>query len=135
MKPFFIDTSGWCALYDKSDDNHNMALTFWSKTAVKTGTLYTSDYVMNETLTLFNVRINHTAAVEFGRIILASEVIKIIPVTSSRWENAWELFAKYNDKDFSFTDCTSFTIMNELDLKEVFTFDKHFQQIEFTNLP
>ncbi len=135
MKPFFIDTSGWCAIYDKSDDNHKVAFPFWNKTAARIGALYTSDYVIDETLTLLSVRINHTAAVEFGRVILASEVIKIIPITTSRWENAWKLFAKYSDKDFSFTDCTSFIIMHELSLKEVFTFDKHFQQMGFINMP
>ncbi len=135
MKPFFIDTSGWCAIYNKSDDNHKTAVPFWTKKAMNIGILYTSDYIMDETLTLFNVRINHAAAAEFGRIVLASEVIKIIPVTASRWEEAWRLFIKYDDKDFSFTDCTSFAIMHELNLKEAFTFDNHFLQMGFVNVP
>jgi predicted nucleic acid-binding protein len=135
MKPFFIDTSGWCAIYDKSDDNHKAAFPFWTKIAANIGTLYTSDYIIDETLTLLNVRISHTTAVEFGRIILASKVIEIIPVTVSRWEEAWKLFIKYSDKDFSFTDCTSFIIMHELNLKEALTFDRHFQQMGFINVP
>jgi predicted nucleic acid-binding protein len=135
MKPFFIDTSGWCAVYDKSDDNHKAAFLFWTQTAANIGTLYTSDYIIDETLTLLNVRISHTTAVEFGRIILASKVIEIIPVTVSRWEEAWKLFIKYSDKDFSFTDCTSFIIMHELNLKEALTFDRHFQQMGFINVP
>jgi hypothetical protein len=135
MKPFFVDTSGWCAVYDRSDDNHGKALAFWQKMAPSTGTLYTSDYVLDEALTLLRVRTGHTVAVEFGRLILASEVVKIIHVSASRWQKAWELFIKYGDKDFSFTDCTSFIIMQELNLKEVLAFDHHFRQMGFILLP
>ena len=135
MKPFFVDTSGWCAVYDRSDNNHGKALAFWQKMAPSTGTLYTSDYVLDEALTLLRVRTGHTVAVEFGRLILASEVVKIIPVSASRWQKAWELFIKYGDKDFSFTDCTSFIIMQELNLKEVLAFDHHFRQMGFILLP
>ena len=135
MKPFFVDTSGWCAVYDRSDDNHGKALAFWQKMAPSTGTLYTSDYVLDEALTLLRVRTGHTVAVEFGRLILASEVVKIIPVSASMWQKAWELFIKYGDKDFSFTDCTSFIIMQELNLKEVLAFDHHFRQMGFILLP
>jgi uncharacterized protein len=135
MKPFFIDTSGWCALYDRSDDRHHLAFPLWNQISSQAGALYTSDYIMDETLTLINVRINHSAAVQFGRALLSSKVIKIIPVTNSRWENAWNLFTRYDDKEFSFTDCTSFVLMQELNLKEAFTFDKHFSQIGFISIP
>ncbi|MEW8958782.1 MAG: PIN domain-containing protein [Moorella sp. (in: firmicutes)] len=135
MKPFFVDTSGWCAVYDRSDDNHGKALSFWQKIASTAGTLYTSDYVMDETLTLLRVRTGHTSAVEFGRLILASKVVKIVPVSASRWKKAWELFIKFGDKDFSFTDCTSFIIMQELHLREVLGFDHHFRQMGFILLP
>ena len=135
MRPFFIDTSGWCALYDRSDGQHHLASPFWAQTASRLGALYTSDYILDETLTLINIRISHAAAAAFGRAVLASKVIRVVPVTGSRWENAWEIFIKYNDKEFSFTDCTSFTIMQELNLKEAFTFDRHFPQMGFTSIP
>jgi predicted nucleic acid-binding protein len=35
-----------------------------------------------------------------------------------------------SDKDSSFTDCTSFSIMSSLKLKSAFAFDKHFEQFE-----
>lgn len=89
MKPFLIDTSGWCAIYNETDSNHPKALSFWSKAATQIGTLYTSDYILDETLTLLNVGISHEAAVKFGRAILASKVIQIVPITAPRWETAW----------------------------------------------
>jgi len=40
------------------------------------------------------------------------------------------IFKRYTDKGFSFTDCTSFSIMRSLKPKRVFAFDKHFEQFE-----
>jgi predicted nucleic acid-binding protein len=43
---------------------------------------------------------------------------------------------KMNDMNFSFTDCTSFSIMRSLKLKKAFAFDKHLEQLEgITRLP
>jgi len=135
MQPFFVDTSGWCAIYVRSDYYHSQAVAFWQKIASTTGTLYTSDYIMDETLTLLRMRVGHSAAVDFGRLVLSSNVVKIITVSTARWQRAWELFQKYEDKDFSFTDCTSFVIMQELNLRDALAFDHHFRQMGFTLLP
>jgi predicted nucleic acid-binding protein len=38
------------------------------------------------------------------------------------------MFRQYEDKGFSFTDCTSFALMERLDINTVFAFDDHFVQ-------
>ncbi|MDI6710710.1 MAG: hypothetical protein QME76_08520 [Bacillota bacterium] len=53
------------------------------------------------------------------------QVVKMLPITPERWQRAWELFVRYSDKDFSFTDCTSFAVMNELKLPAALAFDHH----------
>jgi predicted nucleic acid-binding protein len=60
-----------------------------------------------------------------------------------RWEyvglaqadKARGLFFRYRDKEFSFTDCTSFVVMRQLKLREVLTTDHHFAQAGFITLP
>ncbi len=39
---------------------------------------------------------------------------------------AWALFRKFRDKDFSYTDCTSFAVMERLRLRTAFAFDRRF---------
>ena len=52
-----------------------------------------------------------------------------------RAEKARKAFFRYRDKTYSFTDCTSLVVMQELKLKNVLTTDHHFRQMGFQVLP
>jgi len=52
-----------------------------------------------------------------------------------RFEKARGLFFQYSDKDFSFTDCTSFAVMREMRLTRALTTDRHFRQMGFQVVP
>ncbi len=131
----FVDTGAWCALYDKSDLYHPHALSFLQGLKEKKAQLITSDYVLDETLTLLRFRAGHREAVEFGRWVLRSPLVKMLSVNERVWQAAWEIFVRYDDKDFSFTDCTSFALMQQLGLHEAFAFDDHFRQMGFVMVP
>jgi len=131
----FADTGAWCALYDRSDVYHARASAFLQELKRQKARLITSDYVLDETLTLLRFRAGHKEAVEFGRWVLQSPLVKVINVDEKIWQAAWEIFIRYKDKDFSFTDCTSFALMRQLGLTNAFTFDHHFEQAGFKMLP
>ncbi len=58
--------------------------------------------------------------------------IRLERITKERFEAAWSLRKKYQDKpDISFTDFTSFVLMQELRVNEVFTGDAHFEKVNF----
>jgi len=59
-----------------------------------------------------------------------SSFIEIVTVTPSLDDAAFAILKRYTDKDFSFTDCTSFSVMRSLKLKGAFAFDRHFDQFE-----
>jgi len=40
---------------------------------------------------------------------------------------AWEIFSRFDDKDWSFTDCTSKVIIERLGIQQAFAFDNHFR--------
>jgi predicted nucleic acid-binding protein len=45
------------------------------------------------------------------------------------------VFFRHKDKAFSFTDCTSFAVMQELKLTHALTTDRHFKQMGFHVVP
>lgn len=62
-QPLFVDTGGWVAYFDKSDKDHVAFKDCLSR--VVTGTawlLHTSDYVIDETVTLLRYHTNHATA-------------------------------------------------------------------------
>jgi predicted nucleic acid-binding protein len=56
-------------------------------------------------------------------------------IDAARAEKARAVFFRQRDKEYSFTDCTSFVVMRELRLKEALTTDRHFRQAGFQLLP
>lgn len=127
----FVDTSAWLALSDKNDQYHKEAL---SKNAIiksRRIDLITSEYVVDETLTIIRYRVSHRAAVVFGESLMSSRIVAIMGIKDEERLAAWDLFKKYGDKELSFTDCTSFAMMKKLNLQQAFSFDDHFKQFGF----
>jgi len=134
----FIDTSAFMALEDESDREHQRAVSYReeirrNKTPFRA--LYTSNYVLDEVLTLLRLKLGHRAAVSFGDDLKSSKVVRVLPVTTEIEERAWQIFKKCGDKDFSFTDCTSFALMEKEAISTAFTFDDHFRQYELQVVP
>ncbi len=127
----FVDTAAWLALNDKTDQHHKEALIKVSKIKESRVELVTSEYIFDEAITLIRYRVSHYSAVIFGESMLNSSIVKVLDVANKDRLKAWELFQKYKDKELSFTDCTSFVLMNDLKLHKVFTFDAHFSQAGF----
>lgn len=127
----FVDTAAWLALNDKTDQHHREALAKALEIKEQRIELVTSEYILDEAITLIRYRISHHAAVIFGESILNSSIVKVLDVADKERLKAWELFKKYKDKELSFTDCTSFVLMGNLKIRKVFTFDAHFRQVGF----
>ena len=134
----FIDTTAFVALEDEDDKEHKAALDYREK--IRQGktpfrALYTSNYILNEVFTLLRLKLSHQVAVAFEENIKCSKILRILRVTPETENTAWNIFKKYSDKDFSFTDCTSFALMEQEAMSTAFTFDKHFQQYGFQTVP
>ncbi len=99
------------------------------------GNLVSTDYVIDETLTLIRMRLGLGAAARWWKQIDASARLRWEWITPSRAEKARRWFFDWNDKDFSFTDCTSFVVMKELRIQTALTADRHFSQAGFDSLP
>jgi predicted nucleic acid-binding protein len=90
----------------QGDEHHKAAGRLQEELARKRRRFVTSEYVVDETITLLLIRHSHAAA---------------------------GLFRRHADKECSFTDCVSFMIMRER-IREAFTTDHHFRQAGFVPL-
>jgi len=133
--PILVDTSAFHALQNAGDvQEHEIAKRVAEQLQGNGAILVSTDYILDETYTLLRSVLGHKVAVAFGREIQRGE-IEIVQVDSSIQKEAWEIFAGYADKDFSFTDCTSFVVMRRGRIELAFTFDRHFQQYGLKTLP
>jgi hypothetical protein len=64
----------------------------------------------------------------------ASRRVRILPLDSRLFNRGLERMASRPDKDWSLTDCISFVVMEDHDIKEALTADRHFEQAGFTAL-
>jgi len=122
----FIDTGAFCALTIPKDLNNPKAKTIHATLQKKNAIIYTSDYVLDETYTLLKMRSSHATAVKFMDQIDKSHT-KIERVAQELEAAAKAIFRRFEDKRLSFTDCTSFALINHLGLDAVFAFDEHFR--------
>jgi len=68
-----------------------------------------------------------------GRV-RTSSYVEVIHVDPQLDEQAWQLLAKRQDKDWSLVDCTSFVVMQQRGITEALTTDHHFEQAGFIRL-
>lgn len=127
----FIDTGAWVAIADSSDQYSEEAGRLYTDLILKRVQIVTSDLVLVETFNLLLRTIGNAATISFESKLKAIPFLKTVPITAVDWERAWKILAKYADKDFSFTDCTSFALMERLKIKTAFAFDAHFRQFGF----
>ena len=135
MKALFVDTAGWLACADGADRAHAPCRAARDAALEAGRALITSDFVVDETLTLLRLRLGLAAAEGWWQQIDGSARVRWERIDGARFERARQLFFRYGDKDFSFTDCTSFVVMRELRLTQALTTDGHFQQMGFQMLP
>ena len=136
----FVDTWGWLALADSRDSAHLPAVSERRK-HIGPGLLVTTDYVLDETFTRLFARCPFAVARQFSDAIMKSEsagLVSIERITPARFQAAYRMRMRYRDKpSISFTDFTSFGIMQELGIRDVLTADSHFTQVQlgFRRIP
>ena len=123
------------ACADAADPAHARAALARDTALAEGQSLITTDFIVDETLTLIRMRLGLASASAWWRQIDGSSRLRWERIDSDRFEKARELFFHYDDKDFSFTDCTSFVIMREIRLTHAITTDGHFRQMGFHVLP
>lgn len=135
----FLDTSGFIARYHSKDEHHDNAMSYLQK--IESGEadvrkLYTSDYVIDETITtIFARTTSFEVAKKCGEAIITSKAIERLLVDEETFRQAWEFFKGRGDIGLSFTDATSMILIRKKGIDAVFTFDSHFAKLGLLMVP
>jgi predicted nucleic acid-binding protein len=124
----FLDSGAFPALADEDDKYHSVATSVYTELLQAKAQLLTSNFVLSETYTLIRFKVGHRAAVEFTKSFAG---IKILRASEAIEQTAKMVFVRYDDKDFSFVDCTSFALIEYHRLDHAFAFDSHYRQYRF----
>ncbi len=138
MKPrrLLIDTGAIYAFVTGNDPNHPAARAFVSACLANRQVFVLPDVVFAETMTLLKDRLDPDLAIRVGRELRRNPCYQWLPLGEDGERDAWAVFQRYDDKDWSFTDCAILALARREKLPHVFAFDRHFLQMpEITRLP
>jgi predicted nucleic acid-binding protein len=128
----FVDTGAWYALLDKHDPDHAHVVDAFQ---AYRGRLITSNFVFDEAVTLARYRLGWEVARKLGSQLRDQHIARLERVTPKDEAAAWSIFDAYRDKRFSFTDCTSFALVQRLGLPLCLAIDSDFRSFGLHCLP
>lgn len=125
----FVDTSAIFALVVTDDPDHAKVEDWYGKNTVP---LITTDYCLDEVLTLLVARKRPDFAISTGWKIVNEQICRLHFLTPDQIRRAWVVFQAKHSVGWSFTDCTSKVLIDELGIRTAASLDQHFRQ--FGNL-
>jgi predicted nucleic acid-binding protein len=94
--------------------------------------LITTDYCVDELLTLLVARKRSALVLAVGWRLLNEQFCRVLFLTPEQVRRAWVVFQTKHSLGWSFTDCTSKVLIDELGIQTAASLDQHFRQ--FGNL-
>ena len=131
MKTVFADNSFYIALVNPRDEHHGRACRFADE---HQGDFVTSAWVIEELANYLCDATNRFLFLSMFEDLRSDASVTIIPLSTDLFDRGIELYAARPDKNWSLTDCISFSIMEQLKLREAAATDHHFVQAGFTAL-
>ena len=125
-----LDTSFVVSYKIEDDTNHRKAAELMKEIAEgKYGEVIISDYIFDEAVTVILVRSKSLSlAVETGNDL--RKYANIDKIGSDILDSAWEVFSGQKDTKFSFTDCTTLSMMERKKIVHIATFDAEFRKMK-----
>lgn len=135
MMTIFIDTGAFLSRHLENDQFHDISVNFWKEIENQEYAYFTSNFIINETLTLLGRRAGNKFAVKVADHLYNSNVMEILRPDDVDEMEAVKLMGKYAEHHVGFTDCLSGVLMKKHHISNIFTFDEHFHLWKFKVLP
>lgn len=117
-----VDTGVLLAYFDPRDDHTDEAATL-----LRNRRLITTNFVLDELLTLGLARRGADFALRMARKVWDGDLFDLARVTEADEVRARHYFVRLAGAGASYTDCTSFAVIERLGLPLAFSFDRHFR--------
>ena len=134
MSTLLIDTSALHALNYARDNNHARAVTYFKSLAGRVKPILT-EWVFLETMNLTKARLGPAYAIAFGRQLKASQAFYPLVLIDADKRATWDIFETYDDKQWSYVDCSLLAVSERLKISRIFAFDHHFRQMGLEVVP
>jgi len=124
-KEIIIDTSALIAFFVASETHHLAARQYCLQYPYNRWIILES--VFDETVTWIRAKISPKASIQIGQVLRQEH--RYVNLSDADDVAIWEAFCRYDDKAWSYTDCSILVMSQRLDLFEVFAFDEHIRQM------
>lgn len=131
MSKVFVDTWAWLALLNDRDQQNRIAQKALVRLHEEKRQLVTSEFVLMEVADALSAPNLRERTVAFVNELRQNPMVQIFRASELLWQSAWELYSSRPDKGWGLTDCTSFVIMEQQEIRLAFTGDRHFTQAGF----
>ncbi len=130
--PYFAGTAFFIALLDRRDGLHARSIAWINHVQEP---IATTEYVLCETLNSFSQsRLRQAAAAFMSSLRSDKHLFRVFAVDSKLFNRGCDLYRDRLDKEWSLTDCISFVLMQETNIRQALTHDHHFEQAGFRAL-
>ncbi len=129
---FFLDMAYVLALLNPTDIYHKQAKALLNSMQ-SAREVWITEAVLIEIGNAL-ARSNRFAAAAFIDSCYNTTNVRIVSADTSLLMRALDFYNNRGDKEWGLTDCISFIVMTDQDLKEALTTDEHFQQAGFRSL-
>jgi uncharacterized protein len=131
MNVVFADAFYFIARLNRRDQHHERVLKFSRDFRAR---ILISDWVLAEVADALAESESRCRVRDLILHLRQSPGCEIIPASRELLDRALELYHQHADKKWTLTDCVSFTIMRERNVREALTGDRHFEQAGFVAL-
>ena len=128
----FIDTVCIVGLLNQDDQHHARAKSLLPRLE-SAAEVWVTEAIFIEVGSIF-ARANRQAAAAFIEACFKAENFRVRSVDAVLFRKSLDLYGSRSDKDWSLTDCISFKVMEEQELRLAATGDQHFRQAGYQAL-
>lgn len=131
MSPIFADTFYYLAIVNREDAAHARALALSRRVTAPT---VTTAWVLTEVADALAAPRQRRVFLVLLESLRDDPQVAIVPPTQDLFDRGVTLYRRRPDRGWSLTDCISFVVMDQMQMTEALTGDRHFEQAGFQAL-